>query len=237
MKRVILRCLRRWARHDRLTDALWIDSVTLLLLVPIAFAARSADALIIDIDATLNNISNPLQISLAAGTYAVTPVGIAGGGVYDAWNPWGTSTCGTPSGCAQTVPTTVVGWKNSYDVISDAITAVSVSGSPLSPISTDPTDTTSNQDYWVSNGSEPDRYHIDDSTVYPSAADAFAGAKSSVFTVSAGGLVGFAIRDSSLSDNFGGMSLEINPIPEPSTAALLGLGLLSLAGWRRARAS
>ena len=194
-----------------------------------ALAASPSQALVIDIDGTANNFANPVNAFLAAGTYLVTPLGIAGGGAYDAWNPWDFSDCATPSGCTQTIPTSVMGWKNSYDVISEALSAVSVAGSPLAPVASEPAGPGGLQDYWLASPSETDRYHVDDGKVYPTAADAFAAAQSSQFTVSASGLVGFAIYDSSVADNSGGISLEITAIPEPSTAGLLALGLIPLA--------
>ena len=197
------------------------------------FSARAGTALIINIDATTNNFANPINLLLAAGTYTVTPIGIAGGGLYDAWNPWGDATCGNPSGCTQTLPTTVTGWKNSYDVLSEALSAVSVNGSPLSPIPSEPTDIGYEDGHWISNGTETDRYHADSPIVYPTAADAFPGAESSVFTVTSAGFVSFAIRDDVPVDNLGGMSLEILAIPEPSTGALLTVGVMALALRRR----
>jgi hypothetical protein len=201
----------------------------LLPLVILDFLPRAALALIVDIDATANTIGNPVTVFLAAGTYSVTPIGVAGGGIYDAWDPWDDATCLTPSGCTQTYPTTDRGWKNAYDVISDAISAVSVSGSPLSPVGSEPSGDPGVQDHWIASPSETDRYHVDDGLVYPTAADAFAAAESSAFTVTTSGLVGFAIRDSETADNQGGISLEISSIPEPSTAALIALGLALLA--------
>ena len=44
---------------------------------------------IVDIDAHANGPYNPLVVSLTAGTYSVTPIGIAAGGAYNAWNGWG----------------------------------------------------------------------------------------------------------------------------------------------------
>ena len=176
-----------------------------------------------------------MSVFLAAGTYTVTPIGTGGGGLYDAWNPWGLTTCIDSNGCPQTMPTTVLGWKNSYDVLSDDITAVSVSGTPLSPIAADPTDITVLEDYWLSNGTETDRYHVDDATVYASPGDAFAHAENSVFTLSTSGFVGFSIRDNGLNDNLGGMSLSVVHAPEPSTAALLTFGLAGFGIRRRAR--
>jgi len=48
-----------------------------------------ANALIVDIDSYINGTENPVIVNLEAGTYDVTPIGIADGGAYNAWNPWG----------------------------------------------------------------------------------------------------------------------------------------------------
>lgn len=237
MKRCVSRCLagreacsHKWAPWSR------SQLLALSMFWLVALRAFSAEALLIDIDATLHEATiSPLLVFLPAGTYSVTPVGIAGGGAFDAWNPWGNTTCIQPSGCAMTIPTIFTGWRNAYDVISDAITAVSVNGSPLSPVGAEPGGIAQLQDYWVASGSETDRYHVDDTTVYPTPPDALAGAESSLFTVSADGLVGFAIRNGEPGDNLGGMSLEITLVPEPDTAALLALGLASLGLRRRSR--
>jgi hypothetical protein len=198
--------------------------------------AISASALIVDVNASVHETSSPSLVFLAAGTYSVTPVGTAGGGLYDGWNANGTTTCAILAGCARTSPTTVVGWTNSYDVVSDAISSVSVIGPPLVPVAAQPAGIAQFQDYFLVSGSETDRYHVDDGNVYPSAAAALAVAQTSTFTLSSAGLVGFAIRDNPLflNDNLGGMSLAVNLVPEPSTSILLSLGL-GLTGLVRRR--
>jgi hypothetical protein len=218
--------------RDRASAARAVSRFLSALVALGALAGRSAQALVVNIDATTNNLANPVDVVLAAGTYSVTPIGTADGGVYDAWNPWGATTCSVPSGCAQTDPTTAIGWKNAYDVISAAISAVSVTGSPLAPVASEPTGFARIHDHWIASPSV-DRYHLDDAAVYPTAADALATAESSVFTVSASGLVGFSIRDDPTIDNLGGMSLLISEIPEPATAPLLILGVAALALRRR----
>src|SRR4030095_4563300 len=102
-------------------------------LATLALAVRAgADPIRVDVDAAHKNYADPIGVSLEPGECSVTPVGIAGGGAFDAWQPWGDVTsCSEPTGCVQTIPTTVLGWKNSYDVFSDALTAASVSESPL----------------------------------------------------------------------------------------------------------
>jgi hypothetical protein len=148
----------------------------------------------------------------------------------NSWQPWGDDTsCETPDGCEQTVPTTETGWKNAYDVISDALTEVSVNGAPLSPIEAEPTDAAGIQDYWLADPAAPHRYHVDDALVFPTAADAIATAEPSEFTVSDAGLVGFSIRDSVTQDNLGGVSLEVTPVPEPPATPALAIGFAWLA--------
>ena len=191
------------------------------LAAALGSAASWADPIIVDIDATLHDTENPVFVTLPAGTYSVTPIGIVDGGSYDAWNPWGDTTCTEPTGCPQTIPTTEIGWKFSYDVVSDAIGSAIVDGTPLAPEETEHPGS-----YWVVSESAPDRYHVDNETVYPSAADALASAQASSFTVTEDGPVGFAIRDGVLDDNLGGMSLEV--VPEPSAQLQLGAGLGTL---------
>jgi len=199
------------------------------LAVALGPVATWADPIIVDIDATLHNTDDPVFVTLPAGTYTVTPVGIAGGGLYDAWNPWGDTTCTEPTGCPQTVPTTEIGWKFSYDVLADAFGAVSVDGTPLAPEETEHPG-----NYWVVSASAPDRYHVDNETVYPSAADALASSLASSFTLTAAGPVGFAIRDGDTYDNLEGMSLEV--VPEPSAQLQLSAGAGALFALRRRRA-
>ena len=81
-----------------------------LLVISLLFCG-SANAQIVDIHALINTVSNPVSIFLQAGAYDITVVGIAGGGLYDAWHPWGSTVGCDASGtnCAQ-------GWSNSYHV-------------------------------------------------------------------------------------------------------------------------
>ncbi len=47
------------------------------------------NALTIDIDSYANGAGNPVVVYFEAGTYDVTPIGIADGGAYNAYNRWG----------------------------------------------------------------------------------------------------------------------------------------------------
>lgn len=52
----------------------------------------SANALtIVNLDSLTATTSDPVVLSLTAGTYDVTPIGVADGGNYNSWSPWGTS--------------------------------------------------------------------------------------------------------------------------------------------------
>lgn len=78
------------------------------------FVAGANAGIIANLDATAHGQaapfgSNPLNISLLAGTYAVTPVGIAGGGIFDAWSPWPSNlNCLADHTCER-------GWETSFD--------------------------------------------------------------------------------------------------------------------------
>ncbi len=74
------------------------------------------NALIIDIDSSTNI---PVIVSFESGTYDVTPIGIAEGGAYNAWNAWGLL------GIPVNLPSR--GWMNSYRLSSTGNFEYSVS--------------------------------------------------------------------------------------------------------------
>lgn len=82
-------------------------SIVALLLVPIS----SADAVSVDIKATTS--ANQVDLFFTAGTYDITPIGVAGGGKYNAWNAWG-----YVSGCDENGGNCSKGWVNSYNIFS-----------------------------------------------------------------------------------------------------------------------
>ena len=163
-------------------------TLAVIMVIP---GPTSAQSQIININSRSNNQSNPVNVFLEAGTYQVEPIGTADGGAFNAWNPWSRTSCTNPDGCQRTSPTTVTGWMNYHLVMSSDIVAVTIEGTPGSIDPTTP------------------GYRVDDGFVYPTAIIALANAQSSVFALSASGNVGFAIPDSPLGDNAGGISLRI----------------------------
>jgi len=213
--------MTKFSLNIRLVSALLLYALTL----------HNADAAIVNINSQANYLGNPAEIFLEAGTYTVTPTGTAGGGAYNAWNPWSRTSCTDPVGCLLTSPTTVTGWMNRYEVISSGITAVSVEGVGLVPVDTVPNPIT--ESFFFSSPTET-RYSVTDFMVYPDALAALVTAKPSTFTLSTAGMVGFSINDIlPLSDNTGGISLNVSAVPVPAAVWLFGSGLLGLVGVAR----
>jgi hypothetical protein len=215
-----------------------MNKISRRLYIPFIFLAcllsLQARAATVDINSRINDLGNPVQIFLDAGTYTVSNVGTADSGAYDGWSNWSSTTCGDASGCPITVPTSATGFRSAYNIISPDITAVQVDGLDLTPINVEPTGVDLFTDFFFIGN----RYHVDDTLVYPNAMQALANARSSQFTLAVSGLVGFAINDAPLSDNRDGVSLllsEVSAIPIPAAAWLFGTALIGFVGYSRRR--
>jgi hypothetical protein len=180
----------------------------LVALLSAVLMANATSATIVDVDATEFGRGNPLEVFLPAGPYTITPIGQEDGGAYDSYLSSSSSTCTNVSGCRPT--RRVTGWLHAYSIESENLESASTDGSPL-PIEDD-TATAWNR------------------LLYPNASLALANAVPMEITLSEDDSVRFFITETqnALSDNSGGVSLNVTLVPLPASVWLLVSGLACL---------
>jgi hypothetical protein len=85
----------------------------LCVLVVMAMTTSGMAGPIINLNARTATTANPVVLTLDTGSYLVTPIGTADGGLYNAWNAWGY------------VSLPRYGWINSYSIASPELGVVS----------------------------------------------------------------------------------------------------------------
>ena len=160
-----------------------------------------AGSFIFDLDS--RDPANGQVLNLNAGTYKIELLGILEGGTYDAWSAWANTTC--PGVCEQTNPTSFTGWLQNFWIESDDITEITGATELF-----------------------PDNYLGTDARVYNTALAANTAFNPIEFFLAADSSVDFEIRDSVFTDNRGGLTLKVSPVPEPSSIlSLLAVGAIT----------
>ena len=196
----------------------------------------TSDADIVNIDAVSNSIGNPVEVFLEPGTYIVEPIGVSSGGAFDAWNPFGFTTCSDPDGCVPVAPSYPdKGWIHTYSVQSSNISSVNVNGVDITPVTISPDlPEAVFQTFFLDTAGDV-RFNVGSELLYPGADLALLAGLTSTFTLDVAGFVGFAILDDPYHDNLGGVSLNLSAIPVPAAVWLFGSGLFGLIGVARRR--
>ena len=178
-----------------------IPASILLVLVPLENANA---ATIINIDARAATApNNPVTEFFTAGTYDVTPIGVADGGDYNAWNAWGNNVIG----CNANGENCLRGWIYDYRIESDQF-SIQVMNAGLNA-------------------------GINGGNAFSTDLQALSNAVGTSFVLESDSNISFSIFDPHSINNSGGVSLKVErlenaSVPEPS--AILGLGTFALAG-------
>jgi hypothetical protein len=167
-------------------------------------------------------------VNLGAGTYTVTFVGIADGGAYDAWNPFG-----AVSGCDGSGANCAEGYRNAF-----LITAPTFAGGGSYYTTIDINYSTALGSLSASQSAET----ADQLVTALASSDltdpaSYSGLVGPItFTLATPTAVKFSVFDTFFGDNVGGVSLNVSSaVPETSTWAMMLLGFAGLgyAGFRR----
>lgn len=175
---------------------------TLVVMGMLAGAPPDAGAQIVNMSADVVGLNTPVSVPLEAGTYRIDVVGIAGGGEFDAWNPFGATNCAIATGCPRTAPTTNTGFLTGYRVVSPAVIAVSVDDVPLASETSPPV-----VGSWFDESQAA--FQVDSGLVFPDASAAAQNAPFATFELAESSVVEIALPDDNLVDNLGGLSIEI----------------------------
>ncbi|NCS78091.1 MAG: hypothetical protein GPJ17_13020 [Microcystis aeruginosa K13-07] len=96
-------------------------AVSTFVIVPV-------QAAIININSVSNDTGNPIVQFFSAGDYQVDYIGVADGGMYDAWNAWG-----TVQGCDANGANCQNGWVNNYSISSSEFSISQGTGTYATP--------------------------------------------------------------------------------------------------------
>lgn len=194
-----------------------------LLSSLLVFAAHgTASAVILNLDA---RSSDPVLVSLGAGTYTIRFIGVADGGLYTAYNAWndgpGTD-CDTSGGHCAT------GWLDTFTI--DDGTGPNTFYKAGSNLPSTGINVYADADLALVQFQSGPIYQTRDYQPLPGLIN---------FTLASPGVVRFSIDDQPKGDNAGGVSLLLDqsPVPEASTWVMMLIGMFVTGRSFRSRAS
>lgn len=193
----------------------WLRIAALASAASLAGAVDAAQAAVIDISSLSGT---GVTVSLGAGTYTLKPVGVTGGGAYDAWNPWS-----AVGGCDAAGAHCSMGWNVSF--------AMDLGGGAGFNYGHNGGNVDTAAKALAAWQSGPNAFAPLAQASNPAAYSPLVGPI--VFTLAAAQDVRFFIIDYPYGDNTGGVSLDLaqqvsSGVPEPSAWALMiaGFGLV-----------
>ncbi len=189
-------------------------------------AAAPASATVVNISA-LNGIGT--TVALAAGTYTVSPIGVAQGGAYNAYSPWSYT-----SGCDTSGMNCSTGWNYSFaiDYGQGADNFNRVNGSNYGYSAQELYAT----DLQALSSAQSGSFIVAPLSEYNIPADYVTVSQPITFTLARAQDVNFFITDSAYGDNRGGESLSVTSgVPEPAAWAMMIAGLAAIGAALRGR--
>jgi len=190
-------------------SSVWIRTLAAGSLSLCAAAAQATT--IVDLDALT---STGVTLQLGAGPYAVAFIGTAQGGAYNGWNPWGNNVV---SGCNANGGNCAQGWTEAFEI--------NIAGTKTQYGTAQPF-FASAQVALAACQAGPLLQSINGAPATPASLPIS-------FTLLAPTPVNFAVYDTQFFDNFGGVSLSVTAVPEPTSLALMLAGGGAMLVWRR----